>query len=92
MIVFMYDIWLYWCIIYVGLFQYELPLWLREEFKASEILLYEHHFSLIDVDKGGSIDAMELQQLVRIISSISNDIYLCPMHIGIFELDHLLYA
>ena len=36
------------------LFRYELPQWLREEFKASEILLYEHHFSLIDVDNGGS--------------------------------------
>jgi len=54
---------------YVGgtsgqLFQYDLPHWLREEFKASEILLYEHHFSLIGVDKGGSIDVNELQQLV----------------------------
>jgi len=46
------------------LFRYELPQWLREEFKASEILLYEHHFSLIDVDNGGSIDASELQALI----------------------------
>ncbi len=46
------------------LFRYELPQWLREEFKASEILLYEHHFSLIDVDNGGSIDVDELQALI----------------------------
>ncbi|RYG66731.1 EF-hand domain-containing protein [archaeon] len=45
------------------LFTYPLPVWLKEEFKASEILLYQHHFGMIDADKGGSIDAEELQQL-----------------------------
>jgi hypothetical protein len=31
-----------------------LPLWLKEEFKLPEILLYEHHFSMIDLDGGGT--------------------------------------
>ncbi len=47
-----------------GLFKFLLPGWLREEFKGSEILLYEHHFMLIDVDGGGSIDVDELQALL----------------------------
>lgn len=47
-----------------AMFKYELPQWLREEFKASEIMLYEHHFALIDVDNGGSIDVDELQALI----------------------------
>lgn len=46
------------------LFKFVIPKWLKEEFKGSEILLYEHHFMLIDTDGGGSIDAEELQQLL----------------------------
>ena len=49
---------------YAGLYKYELPGWLREEFQDSEVLLYEHHFSLIDIDQGGSVDVDELQQLI----------------------------
>jgi len=49
---------------YAGLYKYELPGWLREEFQDSEVLLYEHHFSLIDLDQGGSVDVDELQQLI----------------------------
>jgi hypothetical protein len=30
------------------LFHYPLPAWLQKEFKASEILLYQHHFQLTD--------------------------------------------
>ena len=51
------------------MFKYELPQWLREEFKASEIMLYEHHFSLIDKDGGGSIDVDELQELITAFGS-----------------------
>mmetsp|Transcript_17301 Transcript_17301/g.23748 ORF Transcript_17301/g.23748 Transcript_17301/m.23748 type:complete len:536 (+) Transcript_17301:243-1850(+) len=47
-----------------NMFRYTLPDWLKEEFKASEILLYEHHFALIDLDGGGSVDATELQVLL----------------------------
>lgn len=31
-----------------AIYRYQLPQWLKEEFKPSEILLYEHHFTLID--------------------------------------------
>ena len=34
--------------------KYSLPQWLKEEFKLPEILLYEHHFSMIDLDGGGT--------------------------------------
>eukprot|EP01035_Chromulina_nebulosa_P023155 gene23155-30006_t len=44
--------------------KYSLPQWLKEEFKLPEILLYEHHFSMIDLDGGGTVDASELQQLL----------------------------
>ena len=46
------------------LFKYSLPDWLREEFKVSEILLYQHHFCLIDIDGGGTVDAEELRELL----------------------------
>jgi hypothetical protein len=35
----------------------------------SEILLYQHLVSLIDIDHGGSIDAKELQFLISAIGS-----------------------
>lgn len=44
---------------------YSVPLWLTEQLSASEILLYQHHFSLIDTDKSGAIDAIEFVQLVK---------------------------
>lgn len=42
---------------------FKLPKWLRDEFKASEKLLFKHQFKLIDVDGGGSIDVDELMML-----------------------------
>ena len=50
--------------------RYSLPSWLKMEFKISEILLYQHLFSLIDIDGGGSIDASELQTLFASIGTI----------------------
>lgn len=49
--------------------RYPLPTWLKMEFKISEILLYQHQFSLIDIDGGGSIDSQELQGLFTSIGS-----------------------
>lgn len=43
---------------------YRLPRWLQSEFPTAEILLYQHHFRLIDKDGGGSIDAEELRALL----------------------------
>lgn len=51
------------------LYKYELPDWLKGEFKPAEILLFQHQFSLIDVDGGGSIDPFELQQLLAAFGS-----------------------
>jgi ubiquitin-protein ligase len=42
---------------------YKLPKWLLNEFTPSEITLFKHHFMMIDIDKGGSIDEEELQLL-----------------------------
>lgn len=47
------------------LIQYPVPVWLQQEFSAAEILLYQHHFMLIDLDHGGSIDAEELMRLLN---------------------------
>ena len=47
------------------LFIYHLPQWLLKEFELSEILLYQHHFSLTDKDGGGDVDAEELQFLLE---------------------------
>jgi hypothetical protein len=52
-----------------SILKYPLPSWLKMEFKMSEILLYQHLFSLIDVDGGGSIDGKELQGLFSSIGS-----------------------
>lgn len=51
------------------LYKYDLPDWLKNEFKPAEILLFQHQFSLIDVDGGGSIDPFELQQLLAAFGS-----------------------
>lgn len=42
---------------------YRLPRWLMNEFIPEEIAMFRHHFMMIDVDHGGSIDAEELQLL-----------------------------
>jgi len=42
---------------------YRLPRWLMNEFIPEEIAMFRHHFMMIDVDRGGSIDAEELQLL-----------------------------
>lgn len=47
------------------LIKYPVPLWLQQEFSQAEILLYQHHFMLIDIDGGGSIDSDELQLLLN---------------------------
>lgn len=47
------------------LIKYPVPLWLQQEFSQAELLLYQHHFMLIDIDGGGTIDANELQQLLN---------------------------
>jgi ubiquitin-protein ligase len=51
------------------LFRYKLPHWLKEEFPASELLLYQHHFSLLDLDGNGFIDMAELQRLFAALGS-----------------------
>jgi troponin C len=42
---------------------YRLPRWLMNEFIPEEVAMFRHHFMMIDVDRGGSIDAEELQFL-----------------------------
>jgi ubiquitin-protein ligase len=42
---------------------YALPKWLQNEFTTNEILLFRHHFMMIDIDCGGTIDKHELQLL-----------------------------
>ena len=42
---------------------YRLPRWLNNEFIPQEVAMFRHHFMMIDVDRGGSIDAEELQFL-----------------------------
>lgn len=42
---------------------YRLPRWLMNEFIPQEVAMFRHHFMMIDVDCGGSIDAEELQLL-----------------------------
>ncbi len=42
---------------------YLLPKWLLNEFTPSEISMFKHHFMMIDIDCGGTIDAEELQLL-----------------------------
>jgi len=42
---------------------YRLPKWLTNEFTPSEIAMFKHHFMMIDIDCGGTIDAEELMLL-----------------------------
>ena len=44
---------------------YKVPDWLVDEFTLQEIAMFKHHFMVIDLDKGGSIDASELQDLTE---------------------------
>ena len=46
---------------------YWLPTWLKNEFSSSEILLYQHHFNLIDTSKTNTINSSELITLVNYI-------------------------
>ena len=40
---------------------YKVPDWLKNEFSSQELMMFRNQFMIIDVDKGGSIDAEELQ-------------------------------
>ena len=48
---------------------YRVPDWLTTEFLASEVEMFRNQFMIIDVDKGGSIDAYELQELTENLGS-----------------------
>ena len=49
--------------------KYQLPRWMENEFKPSEIMLFKHHFKSIDVDGGGELDEEELQLLTESLGS-----------------------
>jgi ubiquitin-conjugating enzyme E2 N len=49
--------------------KYKLPLWMEDEFKPSEIMLFKHHFKSIDIDGGGELDEEELQTLTESLGS-----------------------
>lgn len=42
---------------------YRLPKWLLNEFTPSEVSMFKHHFMMIDIDCGGTIDSSELMLL-----------------------------
>ena len=44
---------------------YAVPAWLKEEFTASEIMLFTHQFMNIDLDHSGSVEAAELVALTE---------------------------
>jgi len=48
---------------------YEVPKWLKTEFTDNEIMMFKHHFQVIDVDGGGDIDAEELMKLCESLGS-----------------------
>ena len=53
---------------------YKVPEWLVDEFSLQEIAMFKHHFMVIDLDKGGSIDSSELQDLTESLGNrISED-------------------
>jgi len=44
---------------------YVLPSWMESEFKPSEIMLFKHHFSTVDVEKQGCVNIYGLQRLTE---------------------------
>ena len=44
---------------------YRVPDWLKNEFTQQELDMFRNQFMIIDVDKGGAIDAEELQELTE---------------------------
>jgi ubiquitin-protein ligase len=44
--------------------KYPLPRWMQNEFTPLELKMFRHHFGLIDVDGGGTVDAQEMQNLI----------------------------
>jgi ubiquitin-protein ligase len=42
---------------------YRLPKWLLNEFSPSEVSMFRHHFMMIDIDCGGTLDSSELMLL-----------------------------
>jgi ubiquitin-protein ligase len=42
---------------------YRIPRWLKSEFLPSEVMMFKHHFQVIDVDGSGEVDAEELVEL-----------------------------
>jgi len=49
--------------------KFQLPAWMENEFKRSEVMLFKHHFKSIDTDGGGEIDEEELQNLTASLGS-----------------------
>ena len=43
---------------------YKVPDWLKNEFSSQELMMFRNQFMIIDVDKGGAIDAEELQVII----------------------------
>jgi ubiquitin-protein ligase len=48
---------------------YAVPKWLKGEFTDAEIMMFKHHFTVIDVDGGGDIDHLELMALCESLGS-----------------------
>ena len=44
---------------------YRVPEWLKNEFTDQELQMFRNQFMIIDADKGGAIDAYELQELTE---------------------------
>ena len=47
----------------------DVPKWLRAEFETAELMMFKHHFDVIDVDGGGDIDSEELAMLCESLGS-----------------------
>lgn len=77
---------------------YLLPDWLQQEFSPSEILLFKHHFTMIDIDKGGSIDGEELMELTASLGSkitieeviLSTVVFLHWMSLNVFQFSSII--
>jgi len=51
---------------------YRVPDWLKNEFTKQELDMFRNQFMIIDVDKGGAIDAYELQELTESLGNRLN--------------------